>query len=776
MRLFNKRHLCCCILSALSFSAFSQIHEFTPTQDPSFDEPVEQGWQNDLSGGAYGEVITTENSHEWFINGDDGRASWKITPSSTINNQAIRYGWTLSTQMRVKSGGFLTNYYADGEQRFLPIISLRNNQLIVEFEGVEGHTVLAMEESAKQYHKYDIVFHPGTNPTASFYFDDKLIKSNWSPVSTSQNMIVWGNGSTNIDAQAFYRSVKFTVNGDPVFSSPDRIPSLVVSSKTPGTVIVFAEKREGGGDPGSIHNINDIITRTSRDFGQTWSEEKNITEQINLSDEFDFSDPRPVYLPEKDEVIVSYVRWPTDAAQNGDRIKYWMQSGVFYSLYNVENDHWSAPFDVSENIKEKSFQIVAWSGNEFYSKAAHLLETDDWELSAKLKIYNGSANDLSVSNGRKLFKVSFEVSKDNKLIARLGNGTSEYILRDKGENIGGFFNVHLSYKKDTKTAQLYIDDKFIETLEGEVSTQNKVLFGQTDGNVDGRMHIANVKLIKNAQSVIDYDAQAMALIDPSKENTLPEALGWEKTHSGRAYSFYGVASVNPGPGHGIELKRQTYESGNKNDRLIYPAITLDKYFLNVSSVFSDDKGVTWDVGSALPLPYRWLSNRLETLEPSESDIVELNNGDLLLTARLDFNQTVDGVHYGPRHQFISEDGGMTWSMPDNYGMAQFENISTNTVDASITRFSEKDGTEYLLFINPIGSIPGNSGRSNLGLWFSFDEGTSWKGPVQLVNGGSAYSDIYQLDDENAMVIVEDNSAKIRTLTVPVTKLKQLLPK
>ncbi len=257
-------------------------------------------------------------------------------------------------------------------------------------------------------------------------------------------------------------------------------------------------------------------------------------------------------------------------------------------------------------------------------------------------------------------------------------------------------------------------------------------------------------------------------------NNTPESQGWSKHKSGRAYSFYGVASVNPGPGHGIELKHQTEVTGNNNGRIIYPAITLDKYFLNVASVFSDDQGVTWDMASHLPVPYRWLPNRLETLEPSETDIVELNNGDILLTARLDFNQTVNNINYGPRHQFISHDGGMTWHMPENYGYQQFSNLSKNTVDASITRFTESDGSNYLLFTNPIGDLANNSGRENLGLWMSFDEGASWQGPIQLVNGGSAYSDIYQLDNENAMVIVEDNSRKIRVLTVPITKIKQLL--
>ncbi|PKF50492.1 sialidase [Enterovibrio nigricans] len=705
---------------------------------------------------------------------------WRRRKSKLENNANVghkhpseNFGWTLSTEMRVTEGGYLTNYYANGEYRFLPIVSLDGNQLVVEFEGSEEKTVLATGREARKYHSYDIVFHPGVNPTASFFFDGQLIKANWEPTPSTQNMVTWGNGSSHVDGEAYYRSVNFTISGDSVFSSPDRIPSLVVSSETPGTVVIFAEKREGGSDPGSIYNTNDIITRTSLDYGQTWSEELNLTEQINLNDDYDFSDPRPIYLPDEDEIVLSYVRWPTDAAQNGDKIKYWMDSGVFYSTYDVEDGEWSAPFDVTEEIKERTFQIIGWSGSEYYTQDVNVSAADQWDLNTQLRIHGGSANDLSVSNGEKLFKVSFAINAENHLVAFVDGSDTPIVVREKADNVSGFIDVSLRYDPESKHANLYIDDDFTAGVTGTAASTTQVLFGQTDHDVNGRMHVSNITFISNGETVIDFDAKALSLINPAEQNTLPEAIGWAKHHTGRAYNFYGVASVNPGPGHGIQLEHQTDETGDNNDRLIYPAITLDKYFLNVSSVFSDDDGVTWETGAYLPIPHRWMPTYLETLEPSEADIVELTNGDLLLTSRLDMNRVVDGVNYGPRHQFISKDGGMTWNMPENYGVSQFSNISNDAVDASITRFVEDDDTSYLLFTNPIGSIPGNTGRHNLGLWFSFDEGATWQGPVQLVNGGSAYSDIYQLDSENAMVIVEDNGPEIRTLTVPVTKLKQL---
>ncbi len=130
------------------------------------------------------------------------------------------------------------------------------------------------------------------------------------------------------------------------------------------------------------------------------------------------------------------------------------------------------------------------------------------------------------------------------------------------------------------------------------------------------------------------------------------------------------------------------------------------------------------------------------------------------------------MNYTRRQQFLSEDGGETWKLLAGNNASVFSNMSAGAVDASITRFREADGTGYLLFTNPQGEPAGANARQDLGLWFSFDEGQSWKGPIQLVEGASAYSDIYQLDDETAIVIVETNSSNMRILRVPVTLLKQ----
>ncbi|MGF1718894.1 exo-alpha-sialidase [Vibrio kyushuensis] len=752
----------------------AKLINYLATNDSAQDEPMEQGWLADHSGSGNGATDTADGFPTWIAKGENGRAQWKVVPIASEHAQASDYGWRLTTDMKVISGGMITNYYANGTNRVLPIISLNGNgELVVAFEGQSGSTVLATGESATDYHRYELIYHPGSTPTASFYFDGQLAVDQISPVSTTQNMMVWGNGSSHTNGVAAYREIQFEIQGDMIFAGPDRIPSIVTSSLTPGVVTAFSEKRVGGGDPGSINNTNDIITRVSHDGGVSWGNEINLTKQINASDSYDFSDPRPIYDKNTDRVLVSYVRWPTDAAQNGDKIKSWMPSGVFYNTYDVSTDNWQAPIDVTDQLKERSFQIAGWGGSEIYQRNANLNSQQDWRATAKVKVFDGAENRLQIANGIQSFELTLAIDSLGQLTASLNGEATPIVLKPAGDRVTAFYEYQFEYSASSGAVSLSVDNVQIASWQGQVSTDNLVGFGNADSAVDGRIHLQSISLTQQGASLVALDAYHLAQQNPADTVTDLQQLGWTKIKSGNTMSFYGHASVNPGPGHGIQLENQQSIMGTNNGRMIYPAITLDRYFLNVLSVYSDDGGLNWQSGSSLPLPYRWKSGTsMETLEPSEADLVELNNGHLLLTARLDFNKVVDGVNYGPRQQFLSTDSGESWQLMEGNNATVFSGMSTGTVDASITRFEEADGSRYLLFTNPQGSPSGTNGRQELGLWFSFDEGLSWKGPIQLVEGASAYSDIYQLDSTSAIVIVETNSSNMRILRVPITLLKQ----
>nr|WP_227000367.1 hypothetical protein [Photobacterium damselae] len=54
MRVFKKRLLTGCILSFLSAPLAAHVYQFIPSDNPTNDEPIEQGWNNYLSNSGYG--------------------------------------------------------------------------------------------------------------------------------------------------------------------------------------------------------------------------------------------------------------------------------------------------------------------------------------------------------------------------------------------------------------------------------------------------------------------------------------------------------------------------------------------------------------------------------------------------------------------------------------------------------------------------------------------------------------------------------------------------
>lgn len=761
------------VLTTTSHLASATIFEYQSDSSSGATLPTAQGWTSDHSLNGTGSLITVGNQSLLYVDGRAGRAEWEILPTTTELADANAYGWQLSTTMQVLSGAYFTNYFADGSTRYLPVISLVNGELIAQLEGVTGDIVLASGSEATTFHTYDIIYLPENGGTANFYFDGELIAQDWQGSSSSQNGIIWGNGSSGTSGEAYYSQVNFEIHGDKVFTSPDRIPSAVSTDALDGTIAIFAEQRLGGGDPGSSANTNNIIARHSIDYGITWGSEQVLTTTKNVNSEYDFSDPRPYYSASQETFVVAYAQWPTAAGQNGDVIKPWMDNDIYESTYDIINQSWAEPVEIIGDPAQKSLQIIGWEGAKVFSRASTLGITDDWQFESRVSISMGGANRFSIANGASEFSV--ELSRDalGQLIAQTPSMTSPIIIRNALNEPYADVIVNVDFDSGAQTAEITVDGiQVIANWSGVASSAASLSFGNSDAAVDGRMHLYSLSLVRNGSLIIEYDAETLASQDPANTANTPADYGWTATTTGQGYSFYGNASINPGPGHAITLGNQPVSAGEHNGRIIYPTIVLDKYFLNVFSVYSDD-GINWHHGDLLPLPYKWSGSTLKTLEPSEADLVELANGDLLMTVRIDINQTVDGVYYTQRRQFLSSNGGESWTMLNDGGAAVFSDVSSGTVDASIVRFNASSSDSYLLFTNPMGDT-NHAGRYNLGLWMSFDEGDTWQGPLQLVDGGSAYSDIIQISPDTALIIFEDNSQYIRTMRLNIPALKQLL--
>ena len=200
--------------------------------------------------------------------------------------------------------------------------------------------------------------------------------------------------------------------------------------------------------------------------------------------------------------------------------------------------------------------------------------------------------------------------------------------------------------------------------------------------------------------------------------------------------------IATGPCHGIQLR---------NGRLVVP-VWLAKAEGGahgkavVATIFSDDRGATWQRGEiAVP-------NTATTPGMSESTVAELSDGRVMLVAR----------NHAPAHRKVvvfSRDGATGWGRPE-FAEALPEPIC----QASL--FSYADPTapakSRLLFSGPESleradgkATPGaRRDRQNISVKLSHDDGRSWVATRTLEPGPSAYSDLALLPDGTLLCFYE----------------------
>ncbi len=200
--------------------------------------------------------------------------------------------------------------------------------------------------------------------------------------------------------------------------------------------------------------------------------------------------------------------------------------------------------------------------------------------------------------------------------------------------------------------------------------------------------------------------------------------------------------VATGPCHGIQLR---------NGRLVVP-VWLAKAEGGahgkavVATIFSDDKGATWQRGEIA------VHNTATTPGVSEASMAELSDGRVMLIAR----------NHAPAHRKIavfSRDGATGWSRPE-FAEALPEPIC----QASLLSYDDPaaPGKSLLLFSGPESleradgkAAPGvRRDRQTLAVKLSRDDGSSWVATRTLEPGPSAYSDLAVLPDGTILCFYE----------------------
>jgi sialidase-1 len=190
-------------------------------------------------------------------------------------------------------------------------------------------------------------------------------------------------------------------------------------------------------------------------------------------------------------------------------------------------------------------------------------------------------------------------------------------------------------------------------------------------------------------------------------------------------------------------------------RLVFPFNEGPFGLWNIYTVYSDDRGVTWNMGEVAP-GGSVDTNGKRTSQVNECQVVELSDGILMMNARRWSGAKV-------RKSSLSNDGGQTWE-----SVVDVPEIKDPSCMGSIIRCKNPDADKppLLLF-----SGPNSDKRSNGTIFLSEDQGQTWAKSKVIESGLFAYSCLVELPDLSVGCLYEaDDMSKIRWTKISVRKL------
>lgn len=204
-----------------------------------------------------------------------------------------------------------------------------------------------------------------------------------------------------------------------------------------------------------------------------------------------------------------------------------------------------------------------------------------------------------------------------------------------------------------------------------------------------------------------------------------------------------------GPGKGITLHDGT---------LVFPAQFKDENQVPHSTlIWSKDHGKNWNIGTGAKT------------HTTESQVIELNNGNLMLNMRDDRNRK-DKSESNGRAVMITEDLGKTWMEHPSSNQALME---PNCMGSLIKEEFLVDGNKQkvVLFSNPNSKYR----RDHMTIKISFDDGNTWPSEYNLLLdelGGRGYSCMTKIDEKNVGILYEGSQADMTFQIVPIKEIIQ----
>lgn len=205
----------------------------------------------------------------------------------------------------------------------------------------------------------------------------------------------------------------------------------------------------------------------------------------------------------------------------------------------------------------------------------------------------------------------------------------------------------------------------------------------------------------------------------------------------KSWSWYAT-----GPGAGIQIQHGIYRG-----RLVIPCDhkepTNGKINYYSHTIFSDDGGLTWQLGGRSPEP-----------NTNECELVELTDGRLMLNMR-NYRQGAKA-----RQVCYSKDGGQTWN-----DQRQDDTLIEPICQASIRRITWPEANTadkgLILFSNPAHKTK----RRQMTVRATTDNGQTWPHSKLIYKGDSAYSCLVGLPNAMAGCLYEKDGYRKITLAL-----------
>ena len=211
-------------------------------------------------------------------------------------------------------------------------------------------------------------------------------------------------------------------------------------------------------------------------------------------------------------------------------------------------------------------------------------------------------------------------------------------------------------------------------------------------------------------------------------------------------------TIASGPGIGIQLTR-----GPHAGRVLIPFNEGPYGRWQNYAVFSDDAGKTWTYGNDVPGAFVPDGKGGERSQINEVQMVELNDGSVLLDSRQFAGAKV-------RRSSVSRDGGKTWS-----SVQEIHDLTDPSCMASTIRYSFDESTKPGRLLH---SGPDSTKRERGTIYLSIDEGNSWPVKRVLYAGPFAYSVLTKFSDGIVGCLFEaDNYGRIVFARFPLAWLE-----